>query len=69
VLPLSAVVERGQLTGAYVVEADRARLRYVTLGPRRGDGVEVLSGLGAGERVVVEGAGRLRDGAPVEVGP
>jgi RND family efflux transporter MFP subunit len=69
VLPLSAVVERGQLTGAYVVEADRARLRYVTLGPRRGGGVEVLSGLGAGERVVVEGAGRLRDGAPVEVGP
>jgi RND family efflux transporter MFP subunit len=68
VLPLSAVVERGQLTGAHVVEADRARFRFVTLGPRRGDGLEVLSGLGAGERVVVEGTGGLRDGAPVQVG-
>ena len=69
VLPIRAVVERGSLTGVYVAEGGHARLRFVTLGPRRGDRAEVLSGLEAGERVVVEGVDRLRDGAPVEIAP
>lgn len=53
-LPLNAVVSRGQLTGAYVVESDnRARLRWLSLGESQGDTVEVLSGLRQGERVVL----------------
>jgi multidrug efflux pump subunit AcrA (membrane-fusion protein) len=63
-------VERGQLTGLYVVD-DRgvARLRLVTVGARQADRVEILSGLSAGERIVVEGAERTTDGARVVAGP
>ena len=68
-VPLGALVERGQLTSAYVVDAQGiARLRLVTAGARYGDRVEILSGLDAGERIVVEGAPRLSDGASVATG-
>ena len=68
-VPQGALVERGQLTSAYVVDAQGiARLRLVTAGARYGDRVEILSGLDAGERIVVEGAPRLSDGASVATG-
>jgi multidrug efflux pump subunit AcrA (membrane-fusion protein) len=68
-IPLTALIERGQLTSAYVVDAQGvARLRLVTAGARYGDRVEILSGLDAGERIVVEGAPRLSDGASVATG-
>jgi len=69
-LPAAAVVERGQLTGVYVVDGQNvARLRLVTAGPRRGDRVEILSGLNAGERIVTQGAERVTDGARIEALP
>jgi multidrug efflux pump subunit AcrA (membrane-fusion protein) len=69
-VPATAVVERGPLTLVYVADAARtARLRYVTLGARHADRVEVLSGLARGERVVVAGTDRLADGVPVSIGP
>ena len=53
-VPASAVVARGGLEIAWAVDRDGlAALRYVRTGPRRGEDVEVLSGLEAGERVVV----------------
>jgi RND family efflux transporter MFP subunit len=53
-VPASAVVARGGLEIAWVVDREGlAALRYVRTGPRRGEKVEVLSGLEAGERVVV----------------
>ncbi|WP_298036684.1 efflux RND transporter periplasmic adaptor subunit [uncultured Desulfuromonas sp.] len=62
----SAVVYRGQLQGVYVVEEGMLRYRMVKTG-RRGDGlVEILSGLSAGETVVVSGTERARSGARVE---
>jgi len=39
--------------------------RPVKLGPARGEQVVVLDGLAPGEKVVVEGADRLREGATV----
>ena len=69
-VPAAALVERGQLTGLYVVDDQgMARLRLVTVGPRQADRVEILSGLDAGERIVVEGAERVSDGAAVAAGP
>ena len=69
-VPAAALVERGQLTGVYVVDGQNvARLRLVTAGPRRGDRVEILSGLNAGERIVTQGAERVADGAHVEALP
>jgi RND family efflux transporter MFP subunit len=53
VAPQSAVVMRGSLTCVYALDAAGvAQLRYVTLGNRHGDEVEVLSGVTAGERLV-----------------
>ncbi|HVN94471.1 MAG TPA: efflux RND transporter periplasmic adaptor subunit [Terracidiphilus sp.] len=52
-VPRSAIVARGSLDCAYVVDAQGiAQLRYLTLGAAHGDLVEVLSGIAAGEQLV-----------------
>jgi multidrug efflux system membrane fusion protein len=69
VIPVSAVrpSERGFL--AFIVEGDKAVERILTLGMRSADGkVEILSGLGGGERLVVRGAEALSNGVSVRVG-
>ncbi len=59
-VPMSALVERGQLAGVYVVDGHGiARLRVVTLGARENGAVEVLSGLDIGERIVTDGVARV----------
>jgi multidrug efflux pump subunit AcrA (membrane-fusion protein) len=69
-VPGAALVERGQLTAIYVVDGQSvARLRLVTAGPRRGDRVEILSGLSPGERIVTQGTERVVDGTRVETVP
>lgn len=75
-VPATAVVDRGQLRGLYVVEEEtgagagtaRARLRWLRVGRPVGDELEILSGLEAGERYLVEPPAGLADGAAVEVG-
>jgi len=52
-IPRSAVVSRGSLSCAYVLDSQGiAQLRYLTLGSPQGDLVEVLSGVSAGEKLV-----------------
>ena len=66
-VPSTAVVERGELTSLFVVGEDRiARLRWVKLGRRFEQQVEILSGLNIGERVLVDGS-RGVDGAAVQI--
>jgi RND family efflux transporter MFP subunit len=51
--PQSAIVQRGSLACAYALDANGvAQLRYITLGNRHGDLVEILSGISAGETLV-----------------
>jgi len=58
-IPRSAVVERGQLQGVFVLDQIKvASLRYVTLGESSGSEIEVLSGLQGGEWFVANPAGR-----------
>jgi RND family efflux transporter MFP subunit len=45
----------------------RVSLQAVTIGRRRGDEIEVVSGLAEGNRVVVQGAGFLNDGDVVRL--
>jgi RND family efflux transporter MFP subunit len=66
-VPASAVVRRGQMEIVFVVVNRRAELRLVKTGGVNGESVEILAGLEAGETVVIEGAGQLADGQPVEV--
>jgi multidrug efflux system membrane fusion protein len=65
----SAAVQRGAPgTFVYVVNADNSvALRKVTTGPPSGDLVSIEAGLKAGERVVIDGVDKLRDGAKVAV--
>jgi RND family efflux transporter MFP subunit len=66
-VPSAAVVERGELSSLYVVGSDQtARLRWVKLGRRFEQQVEILSGLNIGERVLVDGS-RGVDGAAVQI--
>jgi multidrug efflux pump subunit AcrA (membrane-fusion protein) len=50
------VIRRSELSAVYVVGSDnQPRLRQVRVGAASGDAVEILAGLRAGERVVVDG--------------
>lgn len=53
-IPRSAVVQRGELSAAYVLDGPRIVLRQLRLGAVEGDKVEVLSGLKAGERIAAD---------------
>ena len=66
-IPQGALLERGQLQSVYVVENGVARTRLVTTGRRTAGAVEILSGLNAGEKVVMPVPSGLQDGARVEV--
>jgi multidrug efflux pump subunit AcrA (membrane-fusion protein) len=50
-----------------VLREDRVERRAIRAGLETGDQVEVLSGLNAGDRVVVEGPPTLKDGDKVKV--
>ncbi|MEZ4270612.1 MAG: efflux RND transporter periplasmic adaptor subunit [Myxococcota bacterium] len=65
-LPQAAVVKRGQLEIVFVVTNRTAQLRLVKTGKHFGEQVEVVSGLEAGELVVIGNAQDLLDGQPVE---
>jgi multidrug efflux pump subunit AcrA (membrane-fusion protein) len=57
-IPVGALLERGQLDGVYVFAPDSTlRLRWVRLGRARGDSVEVVSGLRPGDLLAADGAG------------
>ncbi|HEU5251121.1 MAG TPA: efflux RND transporter periplasmic adaptor subunit [Thermoanaerobaculia bacterium] len=65
-VPGGAVVARGGLEIAWAVDRDgRVALRYVRTGSRRDGNVEVLSGLEAGERVVLDPPADLESGTKV----
>ena len=66
-VPASALLLRGQMEFVFVAEDGKARLRIVRSGKRTGDEVELVSGLEAGETVVVDGASTLLDGQPLQI--
>jgi RND family efflux transporter MFP subunit len=68
-VPPAALVEHGQLQSVFAVEDGVAHARMLTTGRRTASAVEILSGLNAGEKVVVPVPAELRDGARVEVRP
>ena len=66
-VPASAISQRGQLAGVFVVDgANIARLRLIKTGKTYGDRVEVLSGLNEGERIAIDGVAKLNDGVKVQ---
>jgi hypothetical protein len=60
-VPTAALARRGEIDGVYVIGSDNnVGLRLVRLGHRRGDDIEVLSGLAVGERVARDPEAAMR---------
>ena len=68
-VPASALIVRGQMETVFVAVNQRAQLRLVRTGTRTDTEVELLAGISRGEKVVIEGAGELRDGRPITLKP
>jgi len=66
-VPKAAVKSVDGRTVVFVVRDDRVERRAIRAGRENGDQVEVLSGLSAGERVVIEGPDTLKDGDRVRI--
>jgi RND family efflux transporter MFP subunit len=64
--PKSAIRTDGNQTIVFVVHDDRAERRAVKVGVTEGDQVEIVSGVNAGDRIVVDGVATLTDGARVK---
>jgi multidrug efflux system membrane fusion protein len=68
VVPTSAIERGEQGTFVYLVQPDKTvTARPIKLGITEGEKVQVLSGLQAGDQVVVDGADRLKEGSEVEM--
>ncbi|TKB91909.1 MAG: efflux RND transporter periplasmic adaptor subunit [Nitrospira sp.] len=66
-VPASVIIERGELTSVFVVGSDTiGRLRWVKVGRRIDNQVEILSGVNVGERLLLEGV-RGVDGVVVQI--
>ena len=65
-VPATAVRTAGGTSFVFLVRDGRVERRAVTAGAADGDQVEIVSGLNAGDRVVVEGPPTLADGTRVK---
>ncbi len=67
-VPRDWLIRRGQLTGLFTLSQNQeAMLRWVRTGKSYGDQVELLSGLSAGETVLIAQSEPIIDGRKVEV--
>jgi len=68
VIPEPALMLSGDRTMVFVVDKNLvAQLRDVNIGVRLAGQVEILKGLGDGDRVIVEGLQKTRPGGPVKL--
>jgi len=66
-IPVKAILQRGQLVSVFVVDSSQIlHLRLIKTGKRYSDQLEVLSGLNDGDRIVVEGIERVKEGDRIE---
>ncbi|MDT8414487.1 MAG: efflux RND transporter periplasmic adaptor subunit [Flavobacteriaceae bacterium] len=67
-VPESALVRQGQLTGIYTVgNENTAILRWLRVGNVYGSQIEILSGLSEGETFIVSAEGKLFNGAKITI--
>jgi membrane fusion protein, multidrug efflux system len=65
VIPEEALTPEAEKQYVFVVADGKAARREVRIGGRSPGNVEIVAGLEAGERVIVEGTQKVRNGAPV----
>ncbi|MBD3163387.1 MAG: efflux RND transporter periplasmic adaptor subunit [Candidatus Eisenbacteria bacterium] len=66
-LPVDALRTRGGLTGLFVAEDGRATFRLVTASAPENGTVRILSGLSAGDEIILDPPATLEVGNPIEV--
>lgn len=66
-IPVEAIVKRMGITGAYKVVDGKAQFQTLTTGATHAEGVEVYSGLTAGDRIILHPSSDLTDGALVSI--
>jgi len=66
-VPKAAIRKVNGADVVFIVKGDVAERRAVTVGLMEGDQVEVVSGLQAGEQVIIEGPATLADGSRITV--
>jgi len=66
-VPQAAIVSRDGGSRVFVLEGERVALRAIETGIALGDGRQVLSGLAAGQVVVLDPPAELKDGDAVQV--
>ena len=70
IVPSSAVLNGANGPFAYVVKPDNTvTVRPLKVGPVDGERTSIAAGLALGERVVIDGSDRLREGAKITVAP
>jgi len=62
-----ALRKKGQLQQVFVAEQGLARMRLVRIGAEFDGQTEILSGLQAGDQVVIDASDKLQDGQPLKV--
>jgi len=67
VIPLGAVIPRENDYVAYVVNDGKARRREIRIGVIQGHTVQILSGLSAGDQLIVDGQRYVADGQDVAI--
>ena len=66
-VPQKAILQRGQLISVFVIDpSNTVQLRLIKTGKQYGDQLEILSGLNGGDRIVVEGLERVKEGDRVQ---
>ena len=66
-VPQKALVQSGQLLSVFALDpSGTVRLRLVKTGKAYGNEIEVLSGLNDGDRIIVEGVERVKEGDRVQ---
>lgn len=66
-IPQAALHQNGQMEQVFVADQGVAHMRLVRSGSGYADRVEILSGLRAGDQIVIATEGLLLDGQPLEV--
>ena len=64
-IPVSALFRQGERWAVYAMKDQRAHVTQVTIGHRNNRIVEVLSGLSAGDKIILHPSDRIKDGVAV----
>jgi RND family efflux transporter MFP subunit len=65
-IPSTAILKRGQMEMVFVAEGGQARMRLVRTGKVQGTSTEILSGLDAGEKILLAPPADLVDGQAIQ---